>query len=202
MYAEFDLASSSLEYVHVDKAELLLNLLHSLCSSLAEDFRRELISVRLLDQNISLTTSLRDDLILIAGHVRFIFLLVTATSDCEFGFAFNLDRIELYRFLGRLSTNKFFAKVFTFSFLLPLLLFPLFVFELLDHKAAPCPKACPVEHLCEEQIDRHATMVSQEGLFSLLFIQFLFTLVLHLKCEFCELVLCRKLVHSHHPAEP
>ena len=44
-------------------------------------------------------------------------------------------------------------------------------------------------------------MISQEGFFSHLFIQFLLSLVLHLKSEFCDLVLCRQLIHSHHPAE-
>ena len=44
-------------------------------------------------------------------------------------------------------------------------------------------------------------MVGQKGLFSLVLIQFLFAHVLHLKCDICDLVLCRKFIYSHQPAE-
>ena len=42
-------------------------------------------------------------------------------------------------------------------------------------------------------------MVGQEGFLSYLFTQFTFHL--HLKSDFCDLVLSRQLIHSHHPAE-
>ena len=87
---------------------------------------------------------------LIAGHVGFEIVVITATCDGKFLFTLNFDRIELYRFLGWLCADKFFAKVFAFGFLLSLLFLPLLVFEFLDHIAAPSPKACPVEHLGEE----------------------------------------------------
>ena len=42
-------------------------------------------------------------------------------------------------------------------------------------------------------------MVGQEGFLSYLFSQFAFHL--HLKSDFCDLVLSRQLINSHHPAE-
>ena len=86
----------------------------------------------------------------IAGKVRLKIIFITATSDGKFCFTLNFDLIKLYHLLGWFRANKFFAKVFALGFLLSLLLFPLLIFELLDHEAPPCPKARPVEHLGEE----------------------------------------------------
>ena len=142
--------SSILESLYVENVELLLECLHSLWGSLAEDFRRKLHGICLLDHYIWHASSLWGVLILSTGEVRLEILLITATSDGEFCFPLNFDLIELYHLLGWFRADEFFAKVFTLSFLLPLLLFPLLVFELLDHVAPPCPKARLVVHLGEE----------------------------------------------------
>ena len=44
-------------------------------------------------------------------------------------------------------------------------------------------------------------MVGQEGFFSCLLIKFLLALILHLKSDFCDLILCRQFIYSHHSAE-
>ena len=56
--SKLDFTFTALECIKIDQAEPLLDSLHSLSSSLAEDFRGGLVSVSVLNQNVALTSSL------------------------------------------------------------------------------------------------------------------------------------------------
>ena len=131
----------------------MLNCRHALLSPQAEEFRSRLLAIGLLNHYVWHAASLREVLALlhmIADELRVGLFILTATGDGKFGLTFNLDRLLLYNLLGWFGGDEFFAEVFALGFLLPLLLLPLLVLEVLDHEAAPRPEARPVEHLRQE----------------------------------------------------